>query len=54
MLKTLNLSNNKLKIIPDCFENLTSLESLNLKANFWIEMPENIEKLKKEGLQIIL
>jgi len=53
-LKTLNLSNNKLKNLPECIENLNCLETLNLKANYWINIPERIEKLKEQGLQIIL
>ena len=53
-LKTLNLSNNKLKNVPECTENLNCLETLNLKANYWINIPESINKLKEQGLQIIL
>lgn len=46
MLKTLNLSNNKLSRIPKTIENLHSLKSLNLKANHWITIPENVKKLE--------
>jgi len=54
MLKTLNLSDNKLKIVPECIENLSCLETLNLKANYWINIPKNVDKLKEQGLQILL
>ena len=54
MLKTLNLSNNKLKTIPKTIENLYSLKSLNIKANHWITIPENVKKLESKGLDIIL
>ena len=54
MLKTLNLSNNKLNSIPAAMENLHSLKSLNLKANHWITIPENVKKLELEGLELIL
>ncbi len=53
-LKKLNLSNNKLRNVPECIENLTCLEFINLKANFWIEIPDSIVKLKEQGLKIIL
>ena len=52
MLKKLNLSNNKLKNLPECIEDLNFLEILNLRANYWIEIPECIEKLKEQGLQL--
>ncbi len=54
MLKTLNLSNNKLSSIPKTIENLHSLKSLNLKANHWITIPENVKKLEWERLELIL
>jgi hypothetical protein len=54
MLKKLNLSNNRLREIPECILNLNCLEILNLKANLWIQMPESIEKLKQQGLKVIL
>jgi len=36
--------------VPECIENLTCLEKLNLKANYCIEMPECIKTLKEKGL----
>ncbi|KKM91766.1 hypothetical protein LCGC14_1225280 [marine sediment metagenome] len=54
MLKSLNLSNNKLKNKPKTIENLYSLKSLNIKANHWITIPENMKKLEPKGLELIL
>jgi hypothetical protein len=36
--------------VPECIENLTYLEKLNLKANYWFEMPECIKNLREKGL----
>ncbi|KKN25046.1 hypothetical protein LCGC14_0888790 [marine sediment metagenome] len=54
MLKNLKISNNKLKSIPTTMENLHLLKSLNLKTTHQIIIPENVKKLKLEGLDIIL
>ncbi|MCP4762701.1 MAG: leucine-rich repeat domain-containing protein [archaeon] len=44
-LKRLDLSNNKLKSIPD-YSNLSSLEHLNLSRNELLEFPDFIKNLK--------
>ncbi len=43
MLKKMNLSNNKLKMIPESIGNLISLEELNSRANFWMILPKFID-----------
>ena len=54
MLKNLILNNFKLKSIAKTIENLHTLESLQLNANHWITIPENVKKLESKGLDIIL
>lgn len=46
-LQTLKLTKNKLKVLPETFKNLESLEELDLSENYFNEVPSFIFYLKK-------